>query len=463
MTDGNQTVTLTAAASGFTSGSSVLVVSDADLPDLVVHNVSAPASARTDEPLSISFRLDNQGHVATGSNFVQRILLSTDGVIGGDMWLGQVTFAGTIQPGSGASQTVQAVAPHTPGDYYVVVVADANDSIVELFEGNNDAIRLTPLHIEPAYTATITADVHEAPTGTTVPLHGVAARASTGQPAAAVPINVHLVVRGIERVFSVVTDATGAFSMEFRPLPSAAGAYTVAAAHPGVREPAPQDTFTLYGMTISSVPEVRVSEGSFTGGSANVENLSDIPLTDLSVTVLSNPPNLTVTASLSSNSLPGDATMRLGYVVTAPVGTTTGGPARLRINSAEGVSADLDLRISVAPLTPDLQVTPTSLFAGMSRAEQSMVQFAVTNTGGGASGPIHVVLPGWAWLTVASGDVLPSLEPGDGTQVSLLLSPPADLPLGPVPAARSFWRAATRAPMCPSSLSVSRSAWETCE
>ena len=431
VTDGNQNVTVTASASGFTGGSSVLVVSDADLPDLVVRNLNAPASVRTDEPFSISFRLDNSGRVATGSNFVQRILLSSDGVIGEDAWLGQAEFVGTIQPGSGASQTVQAAAPHSPGDYYVVVVADVNDNVAELLEGNNDAIRLTPLHVQAAYTATVAADVHQAPAGTTIPLHGQAVRAGTGQPAAAVPVSVHLVVRGIERVFSVVTDATGAFAMEFRPLPSEAGGYTVAAAHPGVSNPAPQDTFTLYGMTISSAPEVRVNEGSLAEGSASVENLSDIPLTDLSVMVLSNPPNLTVTASLSSNSLPGDATMRLGYVVTVPVGTTTGGPARLRVNSAEGVSADLDLRISVAPLTPHLQVTPTSLFAGMSRGEQSMVQFAVTNTGGCVSGPVHVVLPSLTWLSVASGDVLPPLAPGEGAQVSLLLSPPGDLPLGP--------------------------------
>jgi len=225
VTDSNQTVTLTAAAGGFTSGSSVLVVSDADLADLFVHNVSAPASARTDEPLSISFRLDNQGRVATGSNVVQRVLLSADPGIGGDTWFGQVTFAGTIQPGSGASQTVQVVAPHSPGDYYVVVVADVNDTVVELLEGNNDAIRLTPLRVEPAYTATIAADIHEASAGTTVPLHGVAVRAGTGQPAADVPVNVHLVVRGIPRIFSVLTDAGGAFAMEFRPLPSEAGVY----------------------------------------------------------------------------------------------------------------------------------------------------------------------------------------------------------------------------------------------
>ena len=62
---------------------------------------------------------------------------------------------------------------------------------------------------------------------------------------------------------------------------------------------------------------------------------------------------------------------------------------------------------------------------------QNVVQFEVMNQGGAPSGPLTVIVPATPWLGVASMNPLPSLAPGQSNLVTLLLTPPVDLALGP--------------------------------
>ena len=59
VTDGSQTVTITASAPGLASGSDTLVVTDENMPDLVVAWVKAPTNALTEAYFSFSFRAGN--------------------------------------------------------------------------------------------------------------------------------------------------------------------------------------------------------------------------------------------------------------------------------------------------------------------------------------------------------------------------------------------------------------------
>ena len=54
ITDGTQPVTILANASGFAGGSDLLSVTDQDLPDLVVREVTSPSTALTDTYADVS-------------------------------------------------------------------------------------------------------------------------------------------------------------------------------------------------------------------------------------------------------------------------------------------------------------------------------------------------------------------------------------------------------------------------
>ena len=112
-----------------------------------------------------------------------------------------------------------------------------------------------------------------------VPLYGSATN-SGGGAAAYVMVNLHIAVRGTERVISAITDQDGHFTATFTPLPGEAGHYQIGASHPGVSSYTVQDEFTILGMRLNPnfAAMVLIESGS-ASGSVNLENLSDIGLT----------------------------------------------------------------------------------------------------------------------------------------------------------------------------------------
>jgi hypothetical protein len=427
--DGAKRVTVTAGRDGFTPGIAQMTVSDINLPDLVVASVSLPATGETDTFVTGSYRIENRG-LRAATPFTIRLFLSSDATFNeSDVLASQYSFPGEVPAGSFFEVNPPIRLPRETGARYLIAVVDVNGVVTETDEANNTAIS-APINIVPAYNATVSTDVDVVPAGTVIPMRGVA-RLNNGSPAPSVLVNVHVVVRGTRRVISALTDSAGEFRLNFTPLPGEAGHYDIAAAHPGVSAPPTQDVFVLLGFRIATPGTISVIEGGSATGSLAVDNLSEIDLNAAAVEVVSKPAGLDVTANLSGTVLPGDGRLMLGYAVTAPVGVVRGGTARLRVTTQEGVSGLVDLPIQVDALRPRLVATPGSIVTGMRRGTQVTVAFEVANQGGLATGPMRLLLPPIPWLSSASTADLPSLAPGETTTISLLLTPPADLPLGP--------------------------------
>src|SRR5262249_39179426 len=147
---------------------------------------------------------------------------------------------------------------------------------------------------------------------------------------------------------------------------------------------------------------------------------------------------LHVTTTLGDGSanqgLAGSGTLGLTYSVTATGASTATGSFTIVVTSAEGATGDIPVTFSVIPNAPVIVSSPSSLQAGMIVGSQTILQFTLNNNGGAASGPLQVLLPtqpaGSAFLSLASSSTLDSIAPSGSEQVSLLLTPPAGLPLG---------------------------------
>jgi hypothetical protein len=400
------------------------------LPDLVITGLSAPASALTDHPISVQFHLANQGLLGTDGSFLQRVFISDTPVAGSGVFAGVSAFSGSLGIGEGADSSVTLQAPSVPGAYWLIAQTDASDNVLELSEANNFFVGATPITIQPAYTATVTADVHRALANTPIPMHGLATLGGSGLPAASVPITIHVQVRGTDRTYTVLTAADGTFTNTFRPLPNEAGDYQLAAAFPNVANPPTQDTFTLIGMNIVPIGLVSVTEGTGVTNLTRLNNLSDVPLTALSASVVTNSPNLALTVSLDTNALGSFAGANLQIGVTVLNPSVLQSAVVIRVTSAEGATADLTIFVRVQPLLPQLSSSPVSLSAAMLRGTQTPVAFTLSNKGGVPTGPLDVLLPGLPWLSLASPSQLPPLAPGSNTVITLLLHPASDLPFG---------------------------------
>jgi hypothetical protein len=431
-TDGNQTVTVTATADGFTAGTDTLVVSDADLPDLVVNSITFPATGVTDGNLAISFRLENRGLRDAPAAVTQRVYLSADNLAGNDTLVAQAVFDGPLPVGQTVGQTVNIRLPEAPGTFYVVVQADATNAQAEALENNNTLVSATSVTTAPAYAATVSTDVTTALAGTPVALRGSATRGD-GSRAPNEHVTVHVQVRGTHRQIEVVTDANGDFTGTFTPLPREAGRFRIAAAYPGLPMPAAQDEFSLLGLDLLSPGFITVTEGSTLNGSTRIRNLSDVALTGLVLEVVEHDPSLTVSANLETNRLAGDEEILVNYAITPVNRSVVQSGVRLRVTTAEGATDVQVFTVRQEFLRPALVTTPGRLSSSMLRGGQTLVNFEVANNGGLATGPLDVLLPNLPWLSVSTPARMAPLAPGARTTVSLLLTPAADVALGDYP------------------------------
>ncbi|HOB97203.1 MAG TPA: CARDB domain-containing protein [Verrucomicrobiota bacterium] len=433
VTDGNQTVVITAQAPGFAPAQASLIVSDMNLPDLLISRLIAPDEGLTGASFTVTYRESNQGRTAAAGSWSQRLFLSSDPYPGDDLYLGEAAFSGTVEPGLYLERTLQYRLPNAPGEYWLVGVADAADAILEAVEANNTTVSSHSFRVTAAYSATVTTDVEVAPANTPVPLSGRAVRAVSGEPAAFELVNVQIKVRDTRRVLTALTDAQGAFATTFRPLPGEAGRYEIGAAHPGVVEVPTQDSFIIVGLRFDP-PEVAIELAgaeSRTGRVALV-NLTEITLTQLSAIPATLPAGLDMDWTLPAH-LPPDGTAEAAYRITSTADAPLDAPLWVDVRSAEGASNRLPVRVVVKPLVPRLAAVPGTLVASMVRGDQTLVTFLVQNDGGAATGPLQVLLPDAPWLQLATPSPLPPLEPGSNQPVTLQLVPPASMDLTEYP------------------------------
>ena len=428
ITDGAQRLTITASAASFTPGAAALTVSDQNLPDLRVAHLTGPASAQADTFFTLSYRVENQGRVACGSNLLTKIYLRTDPLAFGGTVLASYTLASALPPGQFFEQSLQGHLPSKVGTYYLVAVTDADGQFTETLEDNNTLVS-APITVTAPWTVTVQTTVDSAPAGTPIPLTGTATRAG-GQPVGNVLVSIHVKHNGTRRDLAAFTDANGNFATIFTPFATEAGFYEIAASYPGVDDLPAQDSFTLLGLSLTPASsQFNIKEGGNVGGSLTVSNLSSIPLSGLEASVVAQPSGWNTTVALTNHALPGDGANVLNFSVTP---NSTGiGTIVVRVTADGGVSNIAQIVVAVEPLRPRFVFEPASLFVGMVRGQQTLVNVTLSNLGGATSGPVNVSLPTLPWLSVASPNPMPALGPNETNVITLLLSPPANLDLIP--------------------------------
>lgn len=111
-----------------------------DLPDIVADSVgTSTSSVVMGDTISVTYRIDNDGHDYTGS-FYWELYLSTDTTITtNDIYVDEFSRS-SISPNyyaSGTQYSVQIPTGISPGYYYLGMIADSRSSVSELDESNN--------------------------------------------------------------------------------------------------------------------------------------------------------------------------------------------------------------------------------------------------------------------------------------------------------------------------------------
>ncbi len=426
--DGLQQVQLSASVGGLVTGLATLGITDVDLPDLSVAAVTAPTSSYDGASLPISWTVTNSGQYPAAGLWQDQVYLDpVDGPLSSTP-VDTVPFTGTVNAGQAYTQTDTLTFPATVGQYTVRIVADSGHSLQELSFTNNTASSQA-LDDRAAYQVSVSTTATTVSAGTPVRLTGAATLSGSGTPAAYVPVAVEIMVAGTTRTLTAVTDATGHYAVTFQPLAKEAGLYSVAAADPGVTNPAVQAHFTIVGMTASpAVANVKVVPGTPLTGQFTLTDLSATALTGLTATASGGPAGVSVQLT-PPGQVAGGGTATLAYRIDATGAHAGNGVVTIHVAAAEGAVLDILLEVTVLPLTASLTADPGFLNTGMVVGTPSFVSFTVVNHGGAPSGDLQVSLPSTSYLSLASAATIPSLQPGASSTVTLQLSPPANLPL----------------------------------
>ena len=431
--DGIQTVTFTANATGFNSGNSDIDVSDVDVPDLVITSFSADDPLLTGDQASFSYRVDNKGLTTAAGEWVDRVYLSSDETVDdGDTLLSETTLTAEIPIGQFYERGVPFFVPKTFGDYFLIAQVDAENAIAEIGTTAEQNTAILPITIAPAYSATVSASADVGVVGSPITLTGKATSNRDNAPIAFEFVAVDIERDGFVRSLNAFTDANGNFTTDFDPLPNEGGRYNINAYFPDNpgEDSAPEDSFTILGMQFGTEEaNHKVIADTPFSTQVGLKNLTDIDLTGLTYSVEGAPSNWDVQVN-QPTVLQGNGLNQISYTISAPNSSQiTQDTFDIRLTSAEGVTAVLPVDVDLARIVPNLVSSEPTLRQSMLRGGQTAVEFTLTNEGGAATGDIQLQLPTVDWLSLASPQTVSSLEAGESADVTLLLTPNANLPL----------------------------------
>ena len=152
-----------------------ILVAQAPLPDLQVTSVTAPTYALEGQNITVNWAVTNAGTGPTAAaSWSDYVYLSRDQVLDPtDQFLGYATFNGVLSSGQSYSQSLSVQLPRgISGPYYIFVLSDARNAVLELSEDNNYAYASRPVQVDFQPLSDLTV------TSVTVPASG-----SPGQPA----------------------------------------------------------------------------------------------------------------------------------------------------------------------------------------------------------------------------------------------------------------------------------------
>ncbi len=437
VSDGSQQVYVQASAASFASGISWVIVTDINKPDL---QITAVVPSTTLWPATGTFSWQatvvNTGFASAPAGTTVHAVLSQNSIVEStDPGVFDYTINSAIGIGQSALISGTATVPDLPGNRKLLLQVNPDAALNELLLTNNTSPAVD-VSIMPSYTATAQVAGTTFLQGASIPVTGTAVRPDDS-PAINSMVEVYVLTNGLRREVLTTTDATGAFTATFVPLPHEAGHYTIGASFPGMEQTTEHDAFDILGVRINNgnIPQFLVQLNGTLTGSLPIENLSNTALTDVTLGSTTLPGG----ASIQFATVPllaGTASATIGYTVTGTELTPGYNyePTILEVSATEGAIQEQDVLYYCQAPGGHIMADITSISATVSPSlGELIVQFHLVNNGAGSTGTVQVSLPQAAWLQSVTPVSMPAIAAGDTGLVALRFLPldavPYNLPI----------------------------------
>ena len=415
----SHTVVFTVAASGYSSGTCYLMITDQTLPDARISSLTADKQEATvSEEAGLTLVVANVGAAELPAGVAVKVYRR-----------GESTAVTTLYTKSaiavGGSETLpkSIVLPATVGSHRYYAVVNEAHKVSELLYTNNTSAEAVINTIAP-FTVTVNTDKSVYKQGEKVTITGQL----TGKNTAETDIDLYVINEGTRHVKTVKTDAQGAFTYEWELYALQAGHFSVGACYPDEGLKTEMAAFDVYGLRRTSnnniTCEPLVNE-AYTG-SIQLYNPGVLSLTNVHVVVLEKPEHITATFTGIEN-MAGGSKKALNFTLNSeevsPVNQWE--EVKIRIVADEGPKMDMTLyyhnTTPHAALKTDIAKINATMLVGGSRE----YVFYVTNTGKGETGIITLGLP--SWMSSATGSTIGTLQYGESTQITLTFTPNAEM------------------------------------
>lgn len=430
LSEGDQTVTFTATADGFTNGFCWAMISDQTLADATISIVSlSKDTLETKDTLQMVLRIENAGIAPLTYGKDVDVYLSKEPRLGtSKVKIADGLTARTIQPGKQDTMILKFKLPDVTGLRYVLAEINAEQNQKELSYLNNVSEN-KPLVLLPKYVVSLQVNKSVYQSGETVVLTGTAkTQGNVAIPNAAVEI--YLINNGFRQTLTATTDGNGAFTANFEPTAAQMGKFIAGACYPGQELTTEQAAFEILGMrrTSSGYLIWEVLTNIPTSGEIELINPGTAVLAGLSAQFKNPVPGVNVVFDPIAD-VPAGQKFKLKYIVTGTVASTLPDYDKLsvEVKSASGASIEMLIYYYCRDPKASLKANYSSIQSTMTKGTTRSYEFVITNNGVGESGNISVIIPSTPWLSMLTPSTIPSLKNGESTTVILQFSPGNDM------------------------------------
>lgn len=427
-----QTLSFTAAADGYATGSCWVQTTDRTLPDAVVTDlqVRLPEASTSqlqydhltaghEAEVSITLRNDGYAPLAAGLPLMLRC--------GGSVVATLYTDA-PLEPGAEVTLLRNVVVSTKAGTFSVSVAANADRALSELNYGNNASQSLT-LTFQPLFSVELTSDQSVYNNTECIRISGTA----SGLESRNRDIEVYLLWQGVRHTVLTKTDAEGAFTAEWTPEAGVAGSIAIGACVPGEGLTTAMATVEVRGMRRSDnrFLTYEAEVGECVDAYIDLRNHGNLDLTNITATAIDLPSNI----DLTFDALPTIAAGCDGRLVYHLTGTAESATlkewqtCRVVLTSSEGATLEQTLYFVIYPSKAVLGSETTSIRTTMTKGATRSYPITIYNSGRRETGDIYVDLGDVPFLSLSTPQRMASLAQGEQATIVLQLSPTADMEL----------------------------------
>ncbi len=424
-------------------------------PDLVPSGLQAPATALAGSTQTVSFKVTNTGAASNASTtWVDAVYISQSPTFDASATrIAVAAKSGVVAAQESYTVTVECWIPELDaGTYYVHAVADSTDRLYEADENNSVSLPMAVTVGTPDLSIQSMAAPPSAAPRQEIDLVWTVTNAGAGRAQGDWVDTVYLsTFSGINAQSVKIGDfprtgqlvsAGSAYQQKVRVQLNAPGSgsyYLVVEVNSGKSLPEAKtsnnvltariETTTLLSLVCAPSPlNVTVKEGEAVTAGLQLTNLDAVEMGGITAAVEGLPANLTVVPE-APQLLQSGETGDVSLAITAPDGSVSGA-FKVRITSAGGAAAEVDVNVAVTPKLPKLAADPGQLAAGMVREQHRLVQFDVVNQGAATARAVLVELPSVDWMSLVTPQAMGDIAPGASAQVTLLLKPGSATALG---------------------------------